>query len=112
MLFRSAGIIYPVKESEWVSPVHCVPKKGGFTVEANENHELVPIRTIVGYRMCIDFRKLNKAGLISKNSALEVGGAIGVHMKSLLFVLGKSHNLVFSGVLILAKTNSRPKYKK
>ena len=26
-----AGIIYPVKESEWVSPVHCVPKKGGFT---------------------------------------------------------------------------------
>ena len=55
-----AGIIYPVKESEWVSPVHCVPKKGGFTIEANENHELVPIRPIVGYRMCIYFRKLNK----------------------------------------------------
>ena len=41
-----AGIIYPVKESEWVSLVHCVPKKGGFTIEANENHELVPIRPI------------------------------------------------------------------
>ena len=31
-----AGIIYPVKESEWVSHVHCVPKKGGFTVVPNE----------------------------------------------------------------------------
>ena len=36
------GIIYPVKESEWVSPVHCVPKKGGFTVVPNENNELIP----------------------------------------------------------------------
>ena len=24
-----AGIIYPVADSQWVSPVHCVPKKGG-----------------------------------------------------------------------------------
>jgi hypothetical protein len=24
-----AGIIYPVPHSEWVSLVHCVPKKGG-----------------------------------------------------------------------------------
>ena len=44
----------------WVSPVHCVPKKGGFTVVPNENNELIPTRTIVGLRMCIDFRKLNK----------------------------------------------------
>ena len=28
----NAGIIYPVPHSEWVSPVHCVPKKGGLTV--------------------------------------------------------------------------------
>ena len=27
-----AGIIYPVADSKWVSPVHCVPKKGGITV--------------------------------------------------------------------------------
>ena len=38
-----AGIIYLVKESDWVSPVHCVPKKGGFTIEPNENEERVPI---------------------------------------------------------------------
>src|SRR4051812_12912397 len=55
-----AGIIYPVKESEWVSPVHCVPKKDGFTVVPNENNELIPTRTIVRHRMCIDFRKLIK----------------------------------------------------
>jgi hypothetical protein len=47
-------------ESKWVSPVHCVPKKGGFTVVPNKHNELIPTRTIVRYRMCIDFRKLNK----------------------------------------------------
>lgn len=54
------GIIYPVFESKWVSPVHCVPKKGVFTVVPNKHNELIPTRTIVGYRMCIDFRRLNK----------------------------------------------------
>ena len=28
-----AGIIYPISDSEWVSPVQCVPKKSGMTVE-------------------------------------------------------------------------------
>lgn len=55
-----AGIIYPVAECKWVSPVHCVPKKGGFTVVPNKNNELIPTRTIVGYRMCTDYRMLNK----------------------------------------------------
>ena len=54
-----AGIIYPIADSRWVSLVHCVPKKEGMTVVAN--HEIIPQRTVVGYRMCIDFRKLNKA---------------------------------------------------
>jgi hypothetical protein len=55
-----AGIIYLVFESKWVSLVHCVPKKGEFTVVPNKNNELIPTRTIVRYRMCIDFRKFNK----------------------------------------------------
>ncbi|GKD39116.1 reverse transcriptase domain-containing protein [Tanacetum coccineum] len=42
-----AGLIYPISDSPWVSPVHCVPKKGGFTV--------------VEWRVCIDYRKLNEA---------------------------------------------------
>jgi hypothetical protein len=55
-----AGIIYPIADSRWVSPVHCGPKKGGITVVPNENNELIPQRVVVGYRMCIDFRKVNK----------------------------------------------------
>ena len=54
-----AGIIYPVADSQWVSHVHCVPKKGGITVV--DKDELIPQRIITGYRMVIDFRKLNKA---------------------------------------------------
>ena len=56
-----ADIIYPVADSQWVSPVHCVPKKGGITVVPNDKDELIPQRIIIGYRMVIDFRKLNKA---------------------------------------------------
>ncbi|KAK1619381.1 hypothetical protein QYE76_024898 [Lolium multiflorum] len=55
-----AGIIYPIVDSRWVSPVHCVPKKGGMTVVPNDNDELIPQRVVVGYRMCIDYRKVNK----------------------------------------------------
>jgi hypothetical protein len=56
-----AGIIYPVPHNEWVSPVHCVPKKGGLTMVKNEKDELILQRTMTGRRMCIDYRKLNKA---------------------------------------------------
>ena len=55
------GIIYPIAHSEWVSPVHCVPKKGGITVVPNDKDELIPQRIITCYRMVIDFRKSNKA---------------------------------------------------
>src|SRR6185503_19618990 len=56
-----AGIIYLVPLSEWVSPVQVVPKKGGMTVVENSKNELIPQRTITEWRMCIDYRKLNKA---------------------------------------------------
>ncbi|GKD74853.1 hypothetical protein Tco_1333135, partial [Tanacetum coccineum] len=39
-----AGLIYPISDSPWVSPVHCVPKKGGMTVVENEDNELIPTR--------------------------------------------------------------------
>ena len=55
-----AGIIYPIADSRWVSHVHCVPKKGGITVVANDKNELIPQRIVTGYRMVIDFRKLIK----------------------------------------------------
>ncbi|GJV88769.1 reverse transcriptase domain-containing protein [Tanacetum coccineum] len=37
-----AGLIYPISDSPWVSPVHCVPKKGGFTIVENDENELIP----------------------------------------------------------------------
>nr|GFB37324.1 putative reverse transcriptase domain-containing protein [Tanacetum cinerariifolium] len=45
-----AGLIYPISDSPWVSPVHCVPKKGGFTVVKNEENELIPTRLVTGWR--------------------------------------------------------------
>ncbi|GJS83909.1 reverse transcriptase domain-containing protein [Tanacetum coccineum] len=56
-----AGLIYPISDSPWVSPVHCVPKKGGMTVVVNEDNELIPTRLVTGWRVCIDYRKLNDA---------------------------------------------------
>ncbi|GJY95762.1 reverse transcriptase domain-containing protein [Tanacetum coccineum] len=56
-----AGLIYPISDSPWVSPVHCVPKKGGMTVVTNDENKLVPTRLVTGWRVCIDYRKLNEA---------------------------------------------------
>ncbi|GJU16016.1 DNA-directed DNA polymerase [Tanacetum coccineum] len=50
MTLLDTGIIYPIADSPWVSPIHCVPKKGGITVVTNENDELVPTRTVTGWR--------------------------------------------------------------
>ena len=55
------GIIFSIADSRWVSHVHCVPKKGGIIVVPNDKNELIPQRIVTGYRMVIDFRKLNKA---------------------------------------------------
>jgi hypothetical protein len=49
------GIIYPVPHIEWVSPVHCVPKKEGLTVVKHEKDELILQRIVIGWRMCIDY---------------------------------------------------------
>ncbi|GJY81171.1 hypothetical protein Tco_0493922 [Tanacetum coccineum] len=57
----NAGLIYPISDSPWVSPVHCVIKKGGMTVVTNDDNELVPTRLVTGWRVCIDYRKLNEA---------------------------------------------------
>ena len=56
-----SGMIYPISDSAWVSPVQMVPKKGGMTVIHNEKNELIRTRTVTGWRMCIDYRKLNQA---------------------------------------------------
>ncbi|XP_065629882.1 uncharacterized protein LOC136067643 [Quercus suber] len=54
-----AGIIYPISDSKCVSPTQVVPKKSGMTVVKNENNEMIPTRLVIGWRMCVDYRKLN-----------------------------------------------------
>ena len=53
------GIIYPISDSKLVSPTQVVPKKSGVTMVINEKNELIPTRIVTGWRMCIDYRKLN-----------------------------------------------------
>ena len=51
--------IYVISKSVWVSPVQVVPKRGGMTLIRNEKNELLSTRTVTGWRICIDYRKLN-----------------------------------------------------
>ncbi|KAJ9175450.1 hypothetical protein P3X46_014002, partial [Hevea brasiliensis] len=44
-----AGVIYSISDSKWVR----------VTVVANQDNELIPTRIQSGWRMCIDYRKLN-----------------------------------------------------
>ena len=53
------GVIYPIADSNWISPIQVVPKKFRVTVVVNENNELIPTRVTLGWRVCIDYRKLN-----------------------------------------------------
>jgi len=54
-----AGIIYPISDSKWVTPIHVVPKRAGVTVVQKKEGELVPTRVQSGWRVCIHYRKLN-----------------------------------------------------
>jgi hypothetical protein len=55
------GVIYPIFDSECVSLVQVVSKKGGMTVVCNEKNELIRQQAVTSWRMCIDYRKLNMA---------------------------------------------------
>ena len=57
----NAEIIYAISDSSWVSPVQVVPKKDGMTMVKNDNNEFIPTRTVTGWRVCMDYHKLNKA---------------------------------------------------
>ncbi|GKB27346.1 reverse transcriptase domain-containing protein [Tanacetum coccineum] len=50
----NSGLIYPISDSPWVSPVQVLPKKGGMTVVNNKKDELIPQRTVTGWRLIED----------------------------------------------------------
>ena len=51
ILLLDAGVIYPISDSKWVSPVHCIPKKRGVSLVTKNNNDLVPTRAVIGYVM-------------------------------------------------------------
>ncbi|XP_070049176.1 uncharacterized protein [Nicotiana tomentosiformis] len=54
------GVVYPISDCSWTSPVQCIPKKGGMTAVTNDKNELNPTRTVTKWRVCMDYGKLNK----------------------------------------------------
>ena len=59
MKLLDTRIIYSIPDSRWVSPLHIVPKKSGVTVVKNDKNEMVAQRLQSGWRVCVDYRKLN-----------------------------------------------------
>nr|KAJ0212571.1 hypothetical protein LSAT_V11C400157210 [Lactuca sativa] len=55
----NAGMIYPISDSKWVSPVQVILKKTGITVVENNKGMMVPSRVQNGWKVCIDYCKLN-----------------------------------------------------
>ena len=55
-----AGIIYPISDSTWVSPTQVVSKKSGVTTVKNEKGEELSTRLTTGWRVYIDYRRLNE----------------------------------------------------
>jgi hypothetical protein len=53
------GVIYPIPDSKWVAPIHVVPKKTEIMLVKNKKDELIPTRISSGWRICVDYRKLN-----------------------------------------------------
>nr|GEV76446.1 putative reverse transcriptase domain-containing protein [Tanacetum cinerariifolium] len=46
-----ARLIYAISDSPWIGLIHVVLKKGGMIVITNEKNEIVPTRTVTGWRV-------------------------------------------------------------
>uniref|UniRef100_A0A803PIL6 Reverse transcriptase RNase H-like domain-containing protein n=1 Tax=Cannabis sativa TaxID=3483 RepID=A0A803PIL6_CANSA len=105
-----AGVAYPISDSKWVSPIHVVPKIGGMTVVKNKKNELIPTRTITGWKIYIDYGKLNKA-----RGVRGVGGALNYAntekaMLAIVFACYKFRPYLIGNKVIVYTDHSAIKY--
>lgn len=56
----NVGIIYPISDNSWARPIQFVSKKEGMIVIPNHNYEIILVRIVTNWRVCIDYRKLKK----------------------------------------------------
>ncbi|GJU87511.1 reverse transcriptase domain-containing protein [Tanacetum coccineum] len=80
------GLIYAISDSPWVSPIHVVPKKRGMTVITNENDELVPTRTVTGWR---------DANFIFSNECIQAFNILKDKLKTAPVIVAPDWNLDF-----------------
>lgn len=52
-------VVYLISNSKWVIPMQCVTNKRGLIVLANERNELIPLSPVIGWKVYINYRKLN-----------------------------------------------------
>nr|GEX55563.1 reverse transcriptase domain-containing protein [Tanacetum cinerariifolium] len=100
-----AGLIYPISDSPWVTPVHCVPKKGGFIVVENEDNELISTRLVTRWRVCIDYHKLNEATRKDHFPLLFMD-------QMLERLAGNQYYCFLDGFLVISKFPSIPKIRR
>lgn len=53
------GVVYSIADSKWVRPIQSIPKKYGTTVVPNEKNRLLPMRLVTGWRVGMEYRKMN-----------------------------------------------------
>nr|GEV02879.1 hypothetical protein [Tanacetum cinerariifolium] len=106
-----AGLIYHIFDSLWVSPVHCVPKKGGMTVIENEDNELIPTRCM----MAIFHNMIEETMKVFMDDLLVFGDSFSLclsHLDKMLkrcedtnLVLNweKCHFMVKEGIILIHK---------
>nr|GEW60084.1 reverse transcriptase domain-containing protein [Tanacetum cinerariifolium] len=102
-----AGLIYPILDSPWVSPVHCVPKKGGFTVVENEENGLIPTRLVIRWREKSHF--MVKEGIVLSHKISKNG--IDVDKAKVDVIAKLPHPTTVKGNFVVKGMSSQQKNK-
>nr|GEV16015.1 reverse transcriptase domain-containing protein [Tanacetum cinerariifolium] len=111
-----AGLIYPISDSPWASPVHCVPKKGGMTVVENEDNELIPTRLVTRWLIPINPQDQEKTTSLALMGCLPTDACLSFYVmlraRSKGAVLGQRKTKHFQPLHYASKTmtDAQPHY--